>query len=92
MTDIHSAEHISKVLRDIQSRIPPLLIKNAVNEMPLTPTISMVMEKALESDEVSEEAMKLGATDYAVKPLDLRVISLKFSNILKKRGQRISKI
>jgi len=40
----------------------------------------------------AEEAMKLGATDYAVKPLDLGVISLKFSNILEKRGQKISKI
>ena len=39
--------------------------------------IDIFVISAYVSDEVSEEAMKLGATDYAVKPLDLRVISLK---------------
>lgn len=55
-------------------------------------SVDIIVVSAYESDDVSEEAMKLGATDYVVKPLDLKVISLKFSNILKKRGQLISKI
>ncbi len=54
--------------------------------------LDILIISAYVSDEVAEEAMKLGATDYAVKPLDLKVISLKFSNILEKRGQKISKI
>ncbi len=58
----------------------------------INPKIDILVVSAYVSDEVSEEAMKLGATDYAVKPLDLGVISLKFSNILEKRGQKISKI
>lgn len=58
----------------------------------INPKIDILIISAYISDEVSEEAMKLGATDYAMKPLNLNVISLKFSNILEKRGQRISKI
>ena len=58
----------------------------------LNPKVDILVISAWVSDEVAEEAMKLGATDYAVKPLDLAVISLKFSNILEKRGQKISKI
>lgn len=58
----------------------------------INPKIDILVVSAYVSDEVSNEAMKLGATDYAVKPLDLGVISLKFSNILEKRGQKISKI
>lgn len=58
----------------------------------LNPKLDILVVSAWVSDEVAEEAMKLGATDYAVKPLDLGVISLKFSNILEKRGQKISKI
>lgn len=58
----------------------------------INPKIDIFVVSAYVSDEVSSEAMKLGATDYAVKPLDLRVISLKFSNILEKRGQKINKI
>jgi YesN/AraC family two-component response regulator len=58
----------------------------------INPKIDILVVSAYVSDEVSEEAMKLGATDYAMKPLDLSVISLKFSSILEKRGQKISKI
>lgn len=58
----------------------------------INPKVDILVVSAWVSDEVAEEAMRLGATDYAVKPLDLRVISLKFSNILEKRGQKISKI
>lgn len=58
----------------------------------IKPNIDILIVSAYVSDDVAEEAMKLGATDYAVKPLDLKAISLKFSNILDKRGQRVSKI
>jgi len=58
----------------------------------INPKVDILVVSAYVSDEVAEEAMKLGATDYAVKPLNLGVISLKFSNILEKRGQKISKI
>ncbi len=57
----------------------------------IDPNIDIFVMSAYESNEVAEEAMKLGATDYAVKPLDLKVISMKLDNILKKRGQLISK-
>lgn len=58
----------------------------------LDPKLDIIVVSAWVSDEVAEEAMKLGATDYAVKPMDLQAISLKFSNVLKKRGQEINKI
>lgn len=58
----------------------------------LNPKLDILVVSAWVSDEVAEEAMKLGATDYAVKPLDLKAISLKFANILEKRGQKVSKI
>ena len=57
----------------------------------INPKLDILVISAWVSDEVAEEAMMLGATDYAVKPLDLQVISLKFANILEKRGQRVSK-
>ncbi|MFH1996859.1 MAG: response regulator [Candidatus Omnitrophota bacterium] len=58
----------------------------------INPKIDILVVSAYVSDDVAEEALKLGATDYAVKPLDLKAISLKFTNILAKRGQRVSKI
>jgi YesN/AraC family two-component response regulator len=58
----------------------------------IDPKIDIFVISAYVSDDVSKEAVKIGATDYAVKPLDLGVISLKFANILEKRGQKISKI
>jgi YesN/AraC family two-component response regulator len=57
----------------------------------LNPGLDIIVISAWVSDEVAEEAMRLGATDYAVKPMDLKVISLKFANILEKRGHKISK-
>ena len=58
----------------------------------INPKVDILVLSAWVANDVAEEAMRSGATDYAVKPLDLRVISSKFSNILEKRGQRISKI
>ena len=57
----------------------------------INPNIDILIVSAYVSDDVAEEALKLGATDYAVKPLELKAISLKFANILDKRGQRINK-
>lgn len=66
-----------------------MVIKEAKD---INPKIDIVVVTGYSSDEVAEEALKLGATDYAVKPLDLKAISLKFASILEKRGQKISKI
>ena len=52
---IKSADEISKVLMEIQSRIPKLLIKHAVKEVKLTPTVEFVINKALESDTYPKE-------------------------------------
>lgn len=48
-------ESISKVLREINANIPPLLKKNAYSETSLTPTIEKVMEEALLSENISQE-------------------------------------
>ncbi|MDD5423429.1 MAG: response regulator [Candidatus Omnitrophota bacterium] len=58
----------------------------------INPKVDILVVSAYVSDEVSEEAMKLGATDYAVKPLEMNIVASKFSNILQKRGQKVSKI
>jgi YesN/AraC family two-component response regulator len=44
------------------------------------------------SDDVSREAIESGATDYLVKPIDLKVISMKFSGMLQKKGYITNKI
>ncbi len=38
------------------------------------------------SDDVSREAIDSGATDYLVKPVNLKVVSMKFSDMLRKKG------
>lgn len=48
-------ESISKVLQDINSRIPKTLKKYAYERIPLTPTIEKVMEEALKSENISQE-------------------------------------
>ena len=58
----------------------------------IKPDVDILIISAWVSDDVAEEDLKLGATDYAVKPMDLKAISLKFANILDKRGQKVSKI
>lgn len=52
---IQTAEQIAEVLKEIQSRIPKLLLANALYETELTPTIKMVVDKALESPTFPEE-------------------------------------
>lgn len=50
-----SDQQIAAELSRIQKSIPPLLIKNAFKKVKLTPTMEMVVDKALESDIISEE-------------------------------------
>lgn len=52
---IHTKESIDKVLREISRNTPKMLRDNAYTEISLTPTIKMVMEKALESPDISDE-------------------------------------
>lgn len=54
----------------------------------VNPKLDIIVVTGYASDEVAEESLKLGATDYAVKPLDLKALELKFRNILQKRKQR----
>lgn len=58
----------------------------------INPNIDILVISAWASDDVSEEAIRLGATDYILKPIDLAALNLKFANMLDKRGQKISKI
>lgn len=58
----------------------------------INPKLDILVVSAWVSDDVAEEAAKLGATDYAIKPLNLKVIEFKFNKILEKRGQKVSKI
>jgi len=57
----------------------------------VNPKVDILVVTGWISDDVSEEAIALGATDYIVKPLDLTVFNMKFAGILDKRGQKISK-
>lgn len=51
-------DQISKVLAEISSRVPKILLKRAFSEVKLTPTVEFVAQKALESDTVSEDKKK----------------------------------
>lgn len=55
------------------------------------PDIDIIVMSAWVSDEVSQEAIENGATDYLVKPMDLKVVGMKFSDILKKKGYSVNK-
>lgn len=55
------------------------------------PKIDILVVSAYVSDDVAEQAFKYGATDYAVKPMNLKVIGSKVRDILKRRNQLISK-
>lgn len=58
----------------------------------INPDIDVIVVSAYSSDEVADESLKRGATDYIIKPIDMSALPQKFGNILKKRGQKISKI
>lgn len=48
-------EQIAKVLSGIQKRIPKNLLDSVIKEVKSTPTIEMVMNKALTLDSISDE-------------------------------------
>lgn len=52
----------------------------------ISPKLDILVISAWVSDEVSQEAVENGATDYLVKPIDLKVVEMKFSGILQKKG------
>ena len=56
----YSADTIAKVLKDIQSKIPKSLLKQAVYEEPLTPTVKKVMLEFLRTtkDEVRKKKVQ----------------------------------
>ena len=85
------ANHCDIMLLDI--KMPKKSGMSVIQEAKqIDPAIDIIVVSAWVSDEVAAEAMKLGATDYAVKPMDMKAISLKFARILEKRGQKASKI
>jgi len=55
------------------------------------PEIDILVVSAYMSDDVAEQALECGATDYAVKPMNLKVVESKIRKILEKRGQLINK-
>ena len=57
----------------------------------INPRIDILIVSAWVSDDVAEEALELGATDYVIKPIDFKALLLKFENIFEKRGQKVSK-
>lgn len=66
-----------------------MVIKEAKD---IDPKIDILVVSAYMSDDVAEQAFKYGATDYSVKPMNLKVIESKIRKILERRGQFISKI
>ena len=56
------------------------------------PNIDILVVSSYTSEDVEEEALQYGATDYATKPVNLKAIDTKVKKILEKRGQLISKI
>ncbi|MFA6636602.1 MAG: response regulator [Candidatus Omnitrophota bacterium] len=57
----------------------------------IDPDIDIIIVSAWISENVSGEAMKIGASDYLIKPVNLTALSMKLSAILDKRGQLINK-
>ncbi|MDO8535644.1 MAG: response regulator [Candidatus Omnitrophota bacterium] len=58
----------------------------------IDPSIGILVISAWVSDDVSQEAVEAGATDYLVKPVDLKVVSMKLSDVLLKKGYKANKI
>lgn len=58
MADNKLEERISKELAEIQSRVPKEWREKVVSEVDATPTVKMVMDKALEMDSINEELKK----------------------------------
>lgn len=58
----------------------------------INPRLDILVISAWVSDDVSQEAVEAGATDYLAKPIDLKVVAMKFSDLLQKKGHKVSKI
>ena len=58
----------------------------------INPEISILVISAWVSDDVSQEAVEAGVTDYLVKPVNLKVVSMKLSDMLSKKGYKVNKI
>ncbi|MCX5665878.1 MAG: response regulator [Candidatus Omnitrophica bacterium] len=58
----------------------------------IIPGLDILVMSAWVSDDVAQEAVEAGATDYLVKPVDLKVVSMKLSDLLLKKGYNASKI
>ena len=58
----------------------------------IKPDMDIIIVSGYISDDVVGEAMELGATDFVVKPIDLKHLMMKFETILEKRGQKVSRI
>jgi len=58
----------------------------------INPDIGILVISAWISDDVSQEAVEAGAIDYLVKPVDLKIVSIKLSDVLLKKGYSVSRI
>lgn len=58
----------------------------------INPKIDMLVISGWSSDDVSREAIESGAADYLVKPVELKVMSIKFAGMLQKKGYAVNKI
>lgn len=58
----------------------------------MKPDIDVMIVSGWVSDDVADLTINGGATDYVLKPIDLKVICMKFEKILAARGQKFNKI
>lgn len=58
----------------------------------INPDVGILVISAWVSDDVSQDAVEAGATDYLVKPVDLKVVAMKLSDLLVKKGYSVNKI
>lgn len=80
------AHHCDIMLLDI--KMPKKSGMSVIKEAKaLDRSLDIIMISGWVSEEVAEEAVALGATDYAVKPIDLKAIALKIEHMLYKRAQ-----
>lgn len=57
----------------------------------IDPEIDVIVTTAYSGDEVADDSLKRSASEYLTKPMKMEVLAQKFGNILKKRGQKITK-
>ena len=70
-------------------KMPKISGINVIKEVKkILPEVDILVVSAWISNDVANEAIFAGATDYIVKPLDLQVFELKVSDILNKRKDK----